>query len=150
MPFVSYIHIRDRGVQSGQVDQQKRTGRVEGSQGRVCARLWMPCLKKGAQAGQPLQRREMVRRRNIRKLLGTWIRAVFSRKLPNIIKGNFNRLFGRKDSLFRKRMEKCSRCQEAELVGGLGIICGICGCPLESKLRDPGSECGKGLWGKEE
>ena len=73
-------------------------------------------------------------------MIRKWIKAIFTHPV-NIIKGNFNRLFGLNDLLYIHRYYKhCYKCKEKEN-SPIGEICGICGCPLESKLRVKNEKC---------
>lgn len=75
-----------------------------------------------------------------------WLRHIFSVELVNILKGNFNRLFNRKESLYDCRYRICRHCMHLEHIETLGDVCGICGCPLQSKLRVEDEKCVLEKW----
>jgi hypothetical protein len=79
-------------------------------------------------------------------LIKKWARHIFSRKVLNIIEGNFNRLFNRELHLRNSRMPICEQCPKRELVYKVGYICSICGCPLESKTRSKTEQCDLNYW----
>jgi len=79
-------------------------------------------------------------------LFKQWLSHVFSSELVNIVKGNFNRLFRRKQYLFDSRYEICKQCSSKEDIKGLGEICKECGCPLQSKLRVKDEHCYLNKW----
>lgn len=74
-----------------------------------------------------------------------WIKAIFSKHIFAIIKGNFNRLFRKEQFLFDTRYINCKDCNLKEN-SPIGEICGLCGCPLESKLRVLDEECEIKKW----
>lgn len=79
-------------------------------------------------------------------------------KLINIVTGNYYRLIGKNNSLYAERNKFCEGCpfnskhKQLTLIQKawklLGDFCTDCGCPLESKLRDPLSECPQDIWGQ--
>lgn len=80
------------------------------------------------------------------EVLYKWLKHFFSLGVFAIIKGNFNRLFGKKQSLFDKRYAICRHCPNREELPIVGEICGICGCPLGSKLRVEDEHCEYNNW----
>lgn len=75
-----------------------------------------------------------------------WFRHIFSSELLHIIKGNYNRLLHKKQSLFSSRYAICSKCSNRETYPPIGEMCGICGCPLQSKLRVKDETCALNKW----
>ena len=69
-----------------------------------------------------------------------WIKAFFSTHIINIIKGNFRRLFNIRPNYYEERYKICKVCSEKEETP-IGEICGLCGCPLKSKLRVEDEKC---------
>lgn len=96
--------------------------------------------KKGETEIISLSCRAMVR------VLKLWIQHIFSAEVFRIISGNFNRLFKRNRSLYHERYKACSKCPKKETFKGIGEICGICGCPLKSKLVTPDEHCDLSKW----
>lgn len=81
-------------------------------------------------------------------------------KLLEIIRGNWYRLTGKKELLFWKRYAVCRTCplnsKNKKNLSLLGKIynffsehCTDCKCPLQSKLREPLSECPELYWKQE-
>lgn len=66
-------------------------------------------------------------------------------KIRNIIVGWYNRIFDRNTTLYNKRMEVCKGCTEKVKIGNEDV-CGICYCPLKSKLRVKEEVCAQGRW----
>lgn len=76
-----------------------------------------------------------------------------------ILRGNWYRLIGKNDSLYIKRNKFCESCPfnskhkpltfTERIWSLLGDFCTDCGCPLESKLREPLSECPQLKWEQE-
>lgn len=62
-----------------------------------------------------------------------------------IIKGNLLRFFKRNTSLQKDRYKICKTCIDLENTK-IGEVCGICGCPLESKLRVKDEKCENNRW----
>ena len=77
-----------------------------------------------------------------------------------IVRGNYYRLIGKNDSLYSKRNKFCESCPFSsknkqltpleKLWNTIGVFCTDCGCPLQSKLREPLSECPQEKWGQEQ
>ena len=81
-------------------------------------------------------------------------------RLWMIIRGNWYRATKKNQKLYAKRMSFCATCphnskNKAKLTVAekawniLGDFCTQCGCPLESKLVEPLSECPILKWGQE-
>lgn len=77
-------------------------------------------------------------------LLKKWIIGIFKHPI-NIIKGNWYRLKNDKYLLYINRYSKCKFCEELEKTP-IGEVCGICGCPLKSKLRVEEEKCEMNRW----
>ena len=73
------------------------------------------------------------------KLFYKWFIALFKHP-ASIIKGNFYRFHNVNNDLYIKRYSKCKNCQHKENTP-IGEVCGLCGCPLKSKLRVPDEKC---------
>lgn len=80
------------------------------------------------------------------RILKLWLSHLFSREIIQIIKGNINRLLRRRTGLYSKRYFECSKCEHREDYPVVGEICGLCGCPLESKLRVEDEHCEIDKW----
>jgi len=80
------------------------------------------------------------------RILKLWIKHIFSIELLHILKGNFNRIFSKEQKLYDSRFKICSNCSHRERISSIGEICGICGCPLESKLRVKDEKCDLNKW----
>jgi ribosomal protein L37E len=76
-----------------------------------------------------------------------------------ILRGNIYRLIGKNTDLYVKRNKFCESCPFSskhrkltfleKVWRVLGEFCTECGCPLQSKLREPLSECPHLKWGQE-
>lgn len=102
--------------------------------------MWLSDITKGKAAGFPLSSRTMV------KIFKLWAKHIFSAELLHILKGNYNRVFKKEQWLFDTRYRICSSCENRESVKPIGEICGICGCPLQSKLRVKDEKCDLNKW----
>lgn len=79
-------------------------------------------------------------------------------KLGMIIRGNWYRLIGKNETLYWRRNAICRRCPlnskhkkltfTQKVWAAFGAFCTDCGCPLQSKLREPLSECPQLYWGQ--
>ena len=69
-----------------------------------------------------------------------WMKAFFSKHFTKIIVGNIRRLFNIEPYYYRHRYSICNKCANKELTP-IGEICGLCGCPLKSKLRVEDEKC---------
>lgn len=67
------------------------------------------------------------------KYLKKWIKGAYKHPI-NIIKGNLKNLKDENRDLYEARYEFCKVCSEKEDTP-IGEVCGICGCPLKTKLR---------------
>lgn len=77
-------------------------------------------------------------------LLKKWIHGILEHPI-NIIKGNWFRLTDKNDTLYYNRYKACMHCNEKEKTP-IGIVCGLCGCPLNSKLRVKEETCELNKW----
>nr|DAU84806.1 MAG TPA: zinc-ribbon containing domain protein [Caudoviricetes sp.] len=80
------------------------------------------------------------------KVFKLWLRHIFSLAVLHIIIGNFNRLFNKKRYLYDSRYKICKTCLHKETITYIGEICGMCGCPLKSKLRVEDERCELNKW----
>ena len=80
------------------------------------------------------------------RILKLWIKHIFSFEIINILKGNYNRIFNKETKLYNKRYKQCKGCPNKETIETIGEICGICGCPLQSKLRVKDEKCDLNKW----
>lgn len=80
----------------------------------------------------------------ISELLNKWVKGILSHPF-SIFKGNWFRITNQKKSLYNKRYEICRNCPEIENTP-IGEVCGICGCPLKSKLRVKEEMCELDKW----
>ena len=69
-----------------------------------------------------------------------WIKAFFSKHFIKIVIGNFRHLFGITPDYYQQRYKICKKCSNLERTP-IGEICGLCGCPLKSKLRVKDEKC---------
>ena len=75
-----------------------------------------------------------------REMAIKWIKAFFSKKFTHILIGNFKRFLGFKPTYYSVRYGICKACLNRE-DSPVGEICGLCGCPLKSKLRVKDEKC---------
>lgn len=68
------------------------------------------------------------------------------KKLINIIKGWYFRLFNKNERLAIKRIAICEKCDSRMHIDMLGDICAECGCVLEAKARVKDEECELNKW----
>lgn len=78
------------------------------------------------------------------QIIYKWVIGIFNHPI-NVFKGNWFRLFNKNEKLYHARYQKCIFCQEHEQTP-IGIVCGMCGCPLESKLRVKEEKCELDKW----
>lgn len=78
------------------------------------------------------------------KLIIKWIIGALKHPI-SIIKGNIFRIKNINFKLYLNRYAKCKFCENNEN-SPIGEICGICGCPLKSKLRLPEETCDLNRW----
>lgn len=69
-------------------------------------------------------------------------------RLWMIIRGNYLNLIGENELLYWNRYKHCRRCPSKK-DAILFEYCKDCGCPLQSKLREPLSECPQLKWGQD-
>lgn len=72
-------------------------------------------------------------------LFKKWIIGIFTHPI-NIIKGNWRNIKNKNKDLYNNRYEFCRFCAERQ-DSPIGEICGICGCPLKTKLRVEEETC---------
>lgn len=70
------------------------------------------------------------------------------KKIINIIKGWYYRLFNKHEELARKRIAICNKCSHKLHIDKLGDICDKCGCVLEAKARVEDEYCELNKWYK--
>lgn len=73
------------------------------------------------------------------KLLKKWLIGIFTHPI-NIIQGNWKNLRDKNRNLYETRYKICKFCKEKEDTP-IGEVCGICGCPLKTKLRVEEETC---------
>lgn len=73
-----------------------------------------------------------------------WIKGILNHPI-NIIKGNWYRLINKHYWLYYARYARCKHCKELEDTP-IGEVCGLCGCPLDSKLRVIEEKCELDKW----
>lgn len=77
-------------------------------------------------------------------MLKKWLIGVLTHPI-NIIIGNWFRLRDHNTKLYNIRYKQCQNCTEKEDTP-IGEVCGICGCPLKSKLRVVNETCELDKW----
>ena len=77
-------------------------------------------------------------------ILKKWIIGLFTHPI-SIIKGNWFRFKDENHKLYTIRYKKCRFCEKKENTP-IGEVCGLCGCPLESKLRVAEETCELNKW----
>ena len=70
------------------------------------------------------------------------------KKLVNIIKGWYYKIFNKNEQLARKRIAICNKCKSKRHIDMLGDICDECGCVLEAKARVEDEYCELNKWYK--
>lgn len=80
----------------------------------------------------------------ISELLIKWFKGIFNHPIA-ILKGNWFRFKDKNNTLYTNRYNKCKTCLDLEDTP-IGEVCGICGCPLKSKLRVPEETCELNKW----
>lgn len=80
----------------------------------------------------------------ISNLLKKWIIGILNHPI-NIIKGNWFRFNKQNNILYTDRYKHCKFCKELENTP-IGEVCGLCGCPLDSKLRVAEEKCELNNW----
>lgn len=69
------------------------------------------------------------------------------KKLKHILISNlYYRPFKRHEWLYLKRKAICNSCKEKKEHPIIGEYCGLCGCPLKSKLRVKDEQCKINKW----
>lgn len=77
-------------------------------------------------------------------ILSKWFKAIVTHPI-SIIKGNYFRVKQLNTLLYLSRYRHCKNCRELENTP-IGEVCGICGCPLKSKLRLLEETCDLNRW----
>lgn len=67
------------------------------------------------------------------------------KKVWNIIKGWFYKLFKKKQSLADQRLSVCNTCTH-RIESSLGYVCDECGCVLDAKARVEDEQCDLDKW----
>jgi len=74
---------------------------------------------------------------------------IFRVNVLNVINGWWNYYFktDKVEKIAKRRMKVCNKCRYKVVKEGK-LKCGICGCPLEKKVRSmrKSNRCPKGLW----
>lgn len=70
------------------------------------------------------------------------------KKLINIIKGWWYRLFNTNEQLAKKRITICKKCHSRVHIDIIGDICDECGCVLAAKARVEDEQCELNKWYK--
>ena len=68
------------------------------------------------------------------------------KKLINIFKGWYYKLFNKNEKLANKRIAICNKCTNKEHIEILGDICAGCGCVLSAKARVKDEQCELNKW----
>jgi hypothetical protein len=77
-------------------------------------------------------------------ILFKWLKGLITHPF-NIIKGNWFRIKDENHALYKTRYKQCKTCFELEDTP-IGKVCGLCGCPLKSKLRVKEETCELHRW----
>lgn len=73
-----------------------------------------------------------------------WIKGVLTHPI-RIIKGHWYNYKDKNNKLYKIRYKHCNYCKEKE-DSRIGELCGLCGCPLKSKLRIREEKCELNRW----
>lgn len=68
------------------------------------------------------------------------------KKIWNIIKGWFYKIFGKKKDLAATRLAICKACESKLKIDILGDVCAECGCVLDAKARVKDEQCELNKW----
>ena len=68
------------------------------------------------------------------------------KKLINIIKGWYFKLFNKHEKLANNRIAVCKKCDSIWHIDTLGDICAECGCVLSAKARVKDEKCELNKW----
>jgi hypothetical protein len=68
------------------------------------------------------------------------------KKFWNIIKGTYFNITKKHQDKADKRLKVCNKCDKVETLHGIGKICTMCGCILESKTRVEDEKCEMNKW----
>lgn len=67
------------------------------------------------------------------------------KKVINIFKGWYYKIFKKKQDLASKRLEICNRCT-SKTKSAIGDVCSHCGCVLDAKTRVKDEQCEMNKW----
>lgn len=67
------------------------------------------------------------------------------KKLTNIIKGWYRKIFNKNQSLAEYRLNICQTCEYKDRILGQDV-CGLCGCVLDAKVRVENEICYNNKW----
>jgi len=67
-------------------------------------------------------------------------------KIKHIIVGTYNNIFNKNQQIAKPREEICKMCSHRENLMGIGTICNICGCVIESKTTVKDEHCPIDKW----
>ena len=67
------------------------------------------------------------------------------KKLWNIIKGWYYKIFNKKQGIANDRLEICHQCSN-KINSALGDACSLCGCILDAKTRVKDEKCDIDKW----
>lgn len=68
------------------------------------------------------------------------------KKISNILKGWYFKVFNKNKKLANKRISVCNKCEERMHIDIVGDICSRCGCVLSAKARVEDEECELNKW----
>ena len=68
------------------------------------------------------------------------------KKFWNIIKGTYFNITNKNQKQADVRLSICNKCSHVKNICGLGNICDLCGCVLESKTRVDDEKCEMNKW----
>ena len=67
------------------------------------------------------------------------------KKIINIIKGWYFKIFKKKQDIAKKRLTICNKCDN-KVKSALGDVCSQCGCVLDAKTRVQDEQCEMNKW----
>ena len=68
------------------------------------------------------------------------------KKFWNIIKGTYFNITNKNQKQADVRLSICNKCNHVKNIYGLGNVCDLCGCVLESKTRVDDEKCEMNKW----
>ena len=68
------------------------------------------------------------------------------KKFWNIIKGTYFNITKKNQKQADVRLSICNKCNHVKNICGLGNVCDLCGCVLESKTRVDDEKCEMNKW----